>query len=164
MAEVKLRQTHQAKRYGDQHFEDERWKMVNIIPSHRAGKQRNIGTKATNRQKKILAPSAKGIPTKAGKLYRPAMQYSTWGSFRKCYRLAICKPDANTHFVKGLGLKTHEHVQKMRMTAFCLRNILVYKAFNNMHLKSCLTWSVMFQKSIVFAQTRVTLCTIAGHI
>lgn len=57
--------------------------MANIISSHHAGKQRNIGTKATNRQKKILAPSAKGIPTKAEKLYRPAMQSSTWNSFRK---------------------------------------------------------------------------------
>jgi hypothetical protein len=47
--------------------------MANIIPSHRAEKQRNIGTEATNGQKKILAPSAKVIPTKARKLYRPAI-------------------------------------------------------------------------------------------
>lgn len=57
--------------------------MANIIPLQHAGKQRNIGTEATNRQKKILAPSAKGIATKAGELYRPAMQSSTWNSFRK---------------------------------------------------------------------------------
>lgn len=56
--------------------------MADIIPLQHAGKQRNIGTEATNRQKKILAPSAKGIATKA-ELYRPAMQSSTWNSFRK---------------------------------------------------------------------------------
>lgn len=33
-----------------------------------------------------------------------------------------------------------------------------------MQLKLCLTWSVMFQKPIVFAQTHVTLCAIAGHV
>lgn len=77
--------------------------MANIIPSHRAGEQRNIGTRATNRQKKILAPSAEGIPTKAGKLYRPATQASTWNLVRKAtgYSLAIYKPDTNTCFAKG---------------------------------------------------------------
>lgn len=74
--------------------------MSNIIPSHRAGKQRNIGTKATNRQKKTLAPSAKGIPTKAGKLYRPAMQTSTWTSFSKA-TISLSTSLTQTCFVKG---------------------------------------------------------------
>lgn len=56
--------------------------MADIIPSHHAEKQRNIGTEATNRQKKILASSAKGIPTKARELYRPAMKTSIWDPFR----------------------------------------------------------------------------------
>jgi len=51
--------------------------------------------------KKILAPSAKGIPTKAGKLYRPAMQASTWNLTEKSYSLAVYKPDTNTCTVKG---------------------------------------------------------------
>lgn len=69
--------------------------MANIIPSHRAGEQRNNGVKATNRQKKILAPSAKGVPTKAEELYRPAMQTSTWNSLRKATLLTTYKPDTN---------------------------------------------------------------------
>lgn len=42
-------------------------------------------------------------------------------------------------FCEGVELKTHEHLQKMKMIACYLRDILVYKVFNGMHLKLCLT-------------------------
>lgn len=67
-------------------------------------------------------------------------------------------------FCEWVELKTHEHLQKMRMITFYLRDILVYKVLNGMHVELCLTWSATFQKSIVFAQAWVTLCAIAGHI
>lgn len=49
-------------------------------------------------------------------------------------------------FCEEEELNIHEHLQKMRMVAFYLRAILVYKVRNGMHFKSCLTWSVMLQK------------------
>ena len=67
------------------------------------------------------------------------------------------------HICKGVELKTPNICRKWG-GAFYLRDILVYKVFNGMHLNPCLTWSVMFQKPTVFAQTRVTLLAVAGHI
>lgn len=120
--------------------------MTNFIPPHHARKQRNIGTKVTNRQKKILAPSAKGIPTKAGKLYRPAMQTSIFGVHltttkkkerkKKDYSSYLKAWHKHT-FCEGIGMKIHEHL--MKMTTFCLGDILVYKVFYGMHWKLCLT-------------------------
>lgn len=48
--------------------------MVQVIPSHHAEKQRNIGTEATNGQKKILALSAEVSPTNIRNPHRPALQ------------------------------------------------------------------------------------------
>lgn len=71
--------------------------MVKIIPSHHAEKQRDIGTEATNGQKRILAPSAEVSPSNIRKPHRPALQIY----MQKCYHLATYESHINTRFMRS---------------------------------------------------------------